>query len=299
VLKSHIILDYYCTKGILSGGVDMAIGDWLKRIPKNRVPNWDVENHDNKRIPTYLGHQMVQVLNALKLMLPGVDVTYYGGEIGMENTYVRPDQAQDPNNGGGVKSSENRDGQRCPMQWDDTLNAGFTGAKTPWLPVNPNYYKLNVEAQKKIPTSNLNFYKKMVKLRKTDTLRYGDLQTYNITKPLYIVKRSLPEHESYIAVMNFGSETETLNLSNVINNLKEKPLYVFLGSENSIYSQGHIVSTNVLAESLLQLRPESVIVLTDKVIKEEPSQSSGSCCKKTGSLLFVLLSVFLLTINIF
>jgi len=83
-----------------------------------------VENHDNKRIPTHLGHQMVQVLNALKLMLPGVDVTYYGGEIGMENTYVRPDQAQDPNNGGGVKSSENRDGQRCPMQWDDTLNAG-------------------------------------------------------------------------------------------------------------------------------------------------------------------------------
>lgn len=66
---------------------------------------------------------------------------------------------------------------------------GFNDGKKPWLPINPNYYKLNVEAQKKTPTSNYNFYKKMSQLRKTDTLKYGDLQTYNISSSLYIIKR--------------------------------------------------------------------------------------------------------------
>jgi len=60
---------------------------------------------------------MVQVLTALKLALPGVDVTYYGSEIGMENVFIRPDQKQDPN--------EDRDCERSPMQWDDSTNAGL------------------------------------------------------------------------------------------------------------------------------------------------------------------------------
>jgi len=135
--------------------------------------------------------------------------------------------------------------------------------------------------------------------------------------------RSLPNNESYLAVMNVGSETETLCLTNVINNLKEK-LYVYIQSVNSIYSQGFVLSlyeyiiykyelcisnlfiffrnnytTHFLPDSQLQLRPQSVIVLTDKPIKEKLSQSSGSCSKTTGSLLFVLLSVFLITKNMF
>lgn len=69
------------------------------------------------------------------------------------------------------------------------VSLGFTEEKKSWLPVNPNYYKLNVEAQKKIPTSNYNFYKKMAQLRETCTLKRGDLDTFNITKSIYILKR--------------------------------------------------------------------------------------------------------------
>jgi len=83
-----------------------------------------IENHDNPRVATKFDPETVPLFTALKLILPGVDVTFYGGEIGMTNTYVRQDQIRDPNNAGGAMSGETRDGERCPMQWDDSINAG-------------------------------------------------------------------------------------------------------------------------------------------------------------------------------
>ncbi|XP_027848442.1 maltase 2-like isoform X2 [Aphis gossypii] len=275
--------------------IEKHVKTWLDNMPEHQVANWVIENHDNPRVPTKFGPETVPLFTALKLSLPGIEVTYYGSEIGMDNTYVRPDQIQDPNNAGGKRADETRDNERCPMQWDSSINAGFTEEKKPWLPINPNYYKVNVEDQKKLPNSNYNFYKKMSQLRKTDTLKNGDLQTYNITKSIYILKRSLVEHESYIVVMNFGSETETVILSNAVNNLQEQ-LYVYLGSENSGYSTGDIVSTVSSSGKPLKLRPQSVAVLTDKYIASESGTSTNdiqNAGTQISSKLISLLSVFL------
>ncbi|VVC33505.1 Glycoside hydrolase superfamily,Glycosyl hydrolase, family 13, catalytic domain [Cinara cedri] len=263
---------------------DQSIKHWVENLPENMVPNWVMENHDNLRMSFKYGAETVPLFTALKLALPGVDVTYYGSEIGMDNTFVRKDQIRD-----NIKSGRIRDNERSPMQWDDSINAGFTEAKKPWLPVNPNYYQLNVEAQKKIPTSQYNFYKKMSHLRKTNTLKYGDLHTYIISKSIYIIKRSLSEHESYLVVMNYGSETESIVLSSTLNDINEN-WYVYLGSENSNYSEGCIIYHNS-SNNPLRLRPQSVVVLSDKEVTIPIENSS---CSTHTELKLIILLCFLL-----
>lgn len=70
---------------------------------------------------------MVDALNMLVTLLPGTTITYYGEEIGMEDTFIRWDQAKDPQ--GTVLGKEKyltvtRDASRTPMQWNDSLSAG-------------------------------------------------------------------------------------------------------------------------------------------------------------------------------
>lgn len=83
-----------------------------------------MESLDTHRISSTYGAEAVQVFTALKLALPGIDVTYYGSEIGMENTYVRPDRVQDKYDSGGQRNVGSRDSSRSPMQWNDKPNAG-------------------------------------------------------------------------------------------------------------------------------------------------------------------------------
>ncbi|MEJ0055750.1 MAG: alpha-glucosidase C-terminal domain-containing protein [Bacteroidota bacterium] len=58
-----------------------------------------------------------------------------------------------------------RDQGRTPFQWDNTSNAGFTSGE-PWLKVNPDYVSVSVKSEVTDPNSILNFYKKIIRLRK-------------------------------------------------------------------------------------------------------------------------------------
>ena len=70
--------------------------------------------------------------------------------------------------------AKGRDNARTPMQWSDARNAGFTSGE-PWLRVNPNYVQINVENEEKQPDSVLNYYKKLISLRRENDVFFdGD-----------------------------------------------------------------------------------------------------------------------------
>jgi alpha-glucosidase len=71
---------------------------------------------------------MAEGMNMLALLLPGAAITYYGEEIGMEDTFVSWAETVDP---GGINAgrlrylNKSRDPERTPFQWDDTQHAGM------------------------------------------------------------------------------------------------------------------------------------------------------------------------------
>ena len=98
-----------------------------------------------------------------------------------------------------------RDNGRTPFQWDDSKNAGFTNG-TPWLKVNPNYKKLNAASQEKDPNSTLNYFRKMVKLRKAlPELVYGKYELIDKdNEKIYAYTRTL-NGKKVLVLLNFST----------------------------------------------------------------------------------------------
>src|ERR1700733_12802370 len=136
-------------------------------------PVYVISNHDIVRSSDRYGDgehndQIAKVMAALYLTLRGTPIMYYGEEIGMKTTPpTRKEEVKDPIGRTGWPKEKGRDGERTPMQWDETDNAGFSKA-APWLPVPPTYKTHNVADESKDPNSVLSFYKKVLKLRHTN-----------------------------------------------------------------------------------------------------------------------------------
>ncbi len=148
-------------------------------------PVYVISNHDIVRSSDRYGDgehndQIAKVMAGLYLTLRGTPIMYYGEEIGMKTTPpTRKEDVKDPIGRTGWPKEKGRDGERTPMQWDNSENAGFTKG-TPWLPVPPTYKTHNVADELKDPNSVLAFYSKVLKLRHTNrALMDGDYRAIN------------------------------------------------------------------------------------------------------------------------
>ena len=159
-----------------------------------------IENHDEPRGVSFyipkedLFEKAKKFLATMQMLQRGLPFIYQGQEIGMENVVLTSIREVDDISTldeyevclrEGFSEEEalrivnrySRDNARTPVQWDSSKNAGFTTG-TPWLPLNPNYKKINVAQQEKDPESVLSYYKKLTALRKNpeykETMVYGD-----------------------------------------------------------------------------------------------------------------------------
>jgi oligo-1,6-glucosidase len=106
-----------------------------------------------------------------------------------------------------------RDNARTPVQWDDSLNAGFTTG-TPWLPVNPNYVQINAAQQWKDPGSVLHHYRAVIALRHAEpAVVHGDFTMLLPDDPvIYAFTRRYGAVE-LLVLANFSADTVAVDLA--------------------------------------------------------------------------------------
>jgi len=148
--------------------------DEIENNPVGGQPYFFFGNHDQSRQWDRYGDgihndEIAELMATLLLTTRATPQMYYGEEIGMRTTTpTRKEDVRDPIGKIGWPQEKGRDGERTPMQWNTRTNAGFSDAAAPWLPVPPSAETYNVSVESKDPHSILNFYKRLIELRRTE-----------------------------------------------------------------------------------------------------------------------------------
>jgi alpha-glucosidase len=189
------------------GAVDAA-GGW---------PVYVISNHDIPRSYVRYGDgqhndAIAKLMAGLYLTLRGTPIMYYGEEIGMENNDPKSkNDVKDPIGKLGWPQEKGRDGERTPMQWDDTANAGFSRSK-PWLPVPASYKTHNVATELKDPNSILSFYKQVLTLRHTNrVLLDGEYIALNENDPNVLSYLRKYKDETVLVALNMSPAAQKVS----------------------------------------------------------------------------------------
>lgn len=212
----------------------------LSALPPKAWPCNTLGNHDSPRVYSRYGDgkhddELARLSLALMLTLRGTPFLYNGEEIGMTDLYLDDVSLFRDNLGVwlyqlltqqlGMSHEEaiyraaefGRDKCRTPMQWANAPNAGFSPeGVTTWLPVNPNYREgVNVADQEADPGSLLNFYRRMLRLRRqTPALIAGDYRPLDEEAQDYLafLREDSESGQRCLVVLNFSDRTHTLSL---------------------------------------------------------------------------------------
>ncbi len=193
-------------------------------------------NHDQPRMVSKFGNDSPEfrevsskMLSTFVMTMRGTPFYYNGDELGMVN--IRFDSINDyndvqtrnkyiqlKNSGGDLKAylenqkQTSRENGRTPFQWDTTLNSGFSTGK-PWLKVNPNYKTINSEVQEKDPNSVLNYFRKLVQLRKQEpALIYGKYTLLDQKNPNVFAYTREENGKKLLVLLNFTEKNASYNI---------------------------------------------------------------------------------------
>jgi alpha-glucosidase len=178
-------------------------------------------NHDQLRQWDRYGDgvhndEIARLMAALLLTMRATPQLYYGEEIGMRTTPpARKEDVRDPIGKLGWPLEKGRDGERTPMQWDTSANAGFTTGN-PWLPVPESASRYNVAVEHREPKSLLNFYKHLISLRRSRAaLRVG---TYVALNPqdenVFSYVRETPDgRHAIIVALNMSASAHSVSFN--------------------------------------------------------------------------------------
>jgi oligo-1,6-glucosidase len=238
-------------------GVDIAKPEGYSIIHLKQVfTKWDsafaakgwlsifLANHDQARLVSRFGNDSPEfravsskMLTTFLMTMRGTPYYYNGDELGMTNAgFSTIDDYRDvqtlneyqrqKNIGADLPAYlkriafESRDNGRTPFQWNSTTNAGFT-IGTPWIKVNPNFKSINAAAQEKDANSTLNYFRRIVKLRKDNlALVYGKYTLLDAQNPdTYAYTREL-NGKKLLVLLNFTGKSASaqtgMDLSNAI-----------------------------------------------------------------------------------
>lgn len=210
-----------------------AFTHWQKDLYGKAWNALYIENHDHPRIISRYGNEKFRkesgkMLATMCYMQSGTPFIYQGQEIGMTNNHL-----DDINKFKDVVTFNNqrlfkklgfsdekyleianrtsRENARTPVQWDDSEYAGFSNVE-PWFYVNPNYEEINVAEAEKDPDSILNYYRKLLKVRKENPIIiYGDYNEYfPESNEIYCYERNY-EGKKMLVVSSFADHTITFH----------------------------------------------------------------------------------------
>ena len=190
-----------------------------------------LENHDCPRcvnrfsIDTkHYRYEAATFLATVTFLGFGTPYIYMGQEIGMTNASFRNiDEMKDPVSHfiydlmksyhmpkklafSFIKYGA-RDHARVPMQWDDSVNAGFNKGHEPWQCMNPAYKEINVKKDLESERSVYRYYQKLLKTRKeNDAFIYGETKEYDHENRRIIAYSREYEGSRYFIFGNFSKK---------------------------------------------------------------------------------------------
>ncbi len=174
-------------------------------------------NHDMDRLARRLSQEEIKVAFAFLLSMPGAPFIYYGDEIGMR--YVEGLTS--------VEGGYGRTGSRSPMQWDNTLNAGFSTAPADrlYIPLDSAKDRPTAQSAMRDEGSIYNEIRRLISIRHS----HAALDNLGGIEFVYAEKNAYP-----LAYLRQGGDEKILVIINPAN--EEKTFKCGYNLKETVYS---------------------------------------------------------------